>query len=199
LATSASALKGGNFTVAVKLLSGILKDDPTNWQARALLLLAYLGTNSEANAKEEMLRLKADKAPIKTIASLDRELVAHAKARADIAAAADTVVQAACDNGRNIACSELSHRLYFRDETRSTLLLERACTLNDASGCRDAAYKYRSGLVVSKDVERAATLSRLGCDLRDLGSCEALALAYENGMGVATDYAQAPYHASAGM
>src|SRR5262245_27093928 len=74
VAAGAAFLKSGDTDLAVKTFANVLAEDPTNWQARSLLLLAYLTLDDVDKAQAELQRLKTLRAPEATTAQLEQHL-----------------------------------------------------------------------------------------------------------------------------
>jgi len=74
LAAGGNLLKAGETELAMKTFNAILDADPTNWQARSLLMLGYLSSQDAAKAQIELRRLKALNAPPETVGRLERQI-----------------------------------------------------------------------------------------------------------------------------
>jgi hypothetical protein len=70
----AGFLKSGDIELATKTFTQVLDADATNWQARALLTLAYLTARDLAKVDTELRRLKAQNVPATTVAALERQV-----------------------------------------------------------------------------------------------------------------------------
>lgn len=72
-----------------------------------------------------------------------------------------------CSGGHGGGCSELAIRKSAGGEGPSAVvpLFERACDLNDATGCLNLARAYGEGYGVTPDAERAARLVSKACEL----------------------------------
>jgi len=72
----AQFLKSGDIELAAKTFTQVLDADATNWQARALLTLAYLSARDLDKVDTELRRLRAQNVPAATEAALDRQVTA---------------------------------------------------------------------------------------------------------------------------
>jgi hypothetical protein len=88
-----------------------------------------------------------------------------------------------CDFGSQDACASLANLVSSDGET----VLQRPCTLGDASSCFMLGSLYAVGRSVSRNPERAATLYQQSCTAGFLRGCGTLAEAYVSGEGVSRD------------
>jgi hypothetical protein len=73
LAVGAAFLKAGDLELATTTFRQVLDADATNWQARALLAVAYLTANDIGKASNEIERLRVQAAPAEMIDRLTRQ------------------------------------------------------------------------------------------------------------------------------
>ena len=76
LEVGAAFLKSGDTELATKTFAAVTEADPTNWQARSLLAIAYLSVRDLDKVDIELKRLKTQNAPAATVATLERQLTA---------------------------------------------------------------------------------------------------------------------------
>lgn len=81
LDVGAAFLKAGDRELALKTFVSVADADPTNWQARSLLALAYLSMREFEKADAELKRVKILNAPASTVATLERQIGGALQAR----------------------------------------------------------------------------------------------------------------------
>jgi hypothetical protein len=76
LEVGAAFLKSGDTELATKTFAAVADADPTNWQARSLLVLAHLSVRALDKVDVEVNRLKTQNAPAATVAAVERQVAA---------------------------------------------------------------------------------------------------------------------------
>jgi TPR repeat protein len=106
------------------------------------------------------------------------------------------VVQARCDAGSALSCTELARRYVLGDGVKADdpagLRLDlRACELGLGEACRDAGAAFEQGLGGKRDMMEAARLFGAACKLDDAAGCAWLGDLFESGQGVERDLVKA--------
>ncbi|GAA8513971.1 hypothetical protein HpBT265_01160 [Helicobacter pylori] len=74
-----------------------------------------------------------------------------------------------------------------QDFSQARKYFEKACDLNDSSGCKNLGVLYENGQGVEKDLIKVAYLYSRACELKDGWGCSFLGVLYYNGDGVKQD------------
>ncbi|MFT2634798.1 tetratricopeptide repeat protein [Helicobacter pylori] len=74
-----------------------------------------------------------------------------------------------------------------QDFSKARKYFERACELNNGSGCGTLGFLYGSGEGVEKNLTKAAQFYSKACELKEGDGCGALGALYYNGDGVKQD------------
>ena len=97
----------------------------------------------------------------------------------------------------NAEFNELRREVYLKQGVdknvlaRALLYCEKACNLNEGSGCTRFGRLYYQGLGVKQDYQQAKTYYEKACSLNDKVGCARLGRLYANGQGAKQDYKQA--------
>ncbi len=79
VAAAGAFLKEGERELAERALNLVLEADPTNWRARALLAVAYLGANELGAAQREVARLEILKPPSEVLDRIRQQVAERVK------------------------------------------------------------------------------------------------------------------------
>ncbi|GAA9634557.1 hypothetical protein HpHA98_01140 [Helicobacter pylori] len=74
-----------------------------------------------------------------------------------------------------------------QDFSKARKYFEKACDLNDSSGCKNLGVLYENGQGVEKDLIKVAYLYSRACELNNGWGCSFLGVLYYNGDGVKQD------------
>ena len=98
-----------------------------------------------------------------------------------------------CKGGSADACAYQGLQLSENAETErdAVPVLQRACDLQNGSGCATLAFLYATGKAVAKDDKKATTLYRKSCELGDSQGCYNAALMAQSGRGSKEELARA--------
>ena len=105
---------------------------------------------------------------------------------------AASALQACCDKGQALCCGVLG-KMYRRgkvldkDETKGFALLEKACTMGDATSCASPGLNYMR----TQQYKKSMALFEKGCAGDAKAACGMLGVQYRDGKGVARDVAKA--------
>jgi uncharacterized protein len=98
-----------------------------------------------------------------------------------------------CKGGSADACAYEGLLLSENPDTErdSVAVLQRACDLQNGSGCATLAFLYATGKSVAKDDKKAATLYKKSCELGDAQGCYNAALMAQSARGTREELARA--------
>jgi TPR repeat protein len=116
------------------------------------------------------------------------EAAAFTALKANSDAAAQQLVETACDGGDDLGCALLGKRLISSNQiTRALELFERACAAGGETGCVDLAGLYDAGGPVKEDKPRATTYYGRACDGGSFRGCLGLGSRLASATGVKKD------------
>ncbi len=80
-----------------------------------------------------------------------------------------------------------------QDFSKARKYFERACGLNNGSGCNNLGDLYQNGEGIEKNLTKAAQFYSKACALNNSGGCGSLGMLYEYGQGVEKNLTKAAY------
>jgi WD40 repeat protein len=164
LSSAATAIKSGDYRSAMITLQPIVLRSPNNWQARSLLVLAYIGDHDVDRAEAEIVKLRGSHAPSETITALETQVQLLYKERRErefIAAVSPDKKRRAVGRGKSVQVVEVASNTQVWEKS-DTLIWETSAEYLAKTGQVVRPPSEITALVYSPDAKYLFTGDRDG-------------------------------------